>query len=926
MNNLPLRLLGCCSFLFLLTNLIAQPTQWQASGIGGGGALFTPSVNPANNSELYIACDMTESFHSTNSGATWEVMPFYELRPNTYSGVQFTSDPSIRYSINVDFLADAFRPVKSTDGGETWHTLAADPTGGEAYYLFADPNSTQRILLSSYNDLYFSANGGASFNLVYSTSDLHIGGVFWDGTTIFVGCQTGLLLSTNNGASFSLTNYSGLPAGAGFLSFTGAKEGGNIRLFGVCRVGSMWPGVPGSEYWDDQQVYRLDYDGTPTWEVVENGIPTGAFPFYVAMAQNDINIAYVAGASEYPSHPMVYKTTNGGATWTKSLQTTGNQNIKTGWMGHSGDLNWGWAENAMGFTVARNNPNVAVVTDYGFAHITTDGGTTWNQAYVNPNDANPAGNETPNGKSYQSNGLENTSSWWLTWLDEDNIFASYTDITGVRSTDGGDKWSFDYTGNDWNSTYQVIKHPTQNILYAAVSSVHDLYQSTYLRDNNINNGDGMILVSTNGGASWSVLHDFNHPVIWMAIDPSNPNTMYASVVHSTNGGIYKTTNLQNGAASTWAKTTNPPRTEGHPYNIYVLNDGSVVCTYSGRRNNAGVFQASSGVFWSNNGGTSWEDRSHSGMYYWTKDIVIDLHDATQNTWYACVFSGWGGPPNGLGGLYKTTNRGQSWTRIFAGVDRVESAAIHPTNPDILYLTTESEGLWYTENLTNASPDFEWLEEYTFQHPTRVFFNPYDSNEIWVTSFGNGLRKGHAMTTGLPVELVDFTAEAVGQAVQLQWKVAQSINFSHFEVERSTDGQHFEKLISIKLNAPHQFLDKTVSLDKIYYYRLKLVELDGSFDYSEVVAVQLKPIFSEVKVFPNPTSDWLQVQLTAAQSGAYQLTIYDMLGRQQLVQAITLTSGKQDIQISLKDLAIGRYTVELSKQEQVIYTSNLVLMR
>ena len=40
------------------------------------------------------------------------------------------------------------------------------------------------------------------------------------------------------------------------------------------------------------------------------------------------------------------------------------------------------------------------------------------------------------------------------------------------------------------------------------------------------------------------------------------------------------------------------------------------------------------------------------MRYWTKDILIDPNDATQSTWYVCVYSGWGGPPNGLGGLYR----------------------------------------------------------------------------------------------------------------------------------------------------------------------------------------------------------------------------------------------------------------------------------
>ena len=90
-----------------------------------------------------------------------------------------------------------------------------------------------------------------------------------------------------------------------------------------------------------------------------------------------------------------------------------------------------------------------------------------------------------------------------------------------------------------------------------------------------------------------------------------------------------------------------------------------------RRNSSGAFTASSGVFVSTDGGNTWQDRSAAGMQYYTRDIVIDPFDNNQNTWYAGVWSGWGGPPNGLGGLYRSTNRGQSWTRINA-LDRVSS--------------------------------------------------------------------------------------------------------------------------------------------------------------------------------------------------------------------------------------------------------------
>src|SRR5262249_55548125 len=158
-----------------------------------------------------------------------------------------------------------------------------------------------------------------------------------------------------------------------------------------------------------------------------------------------------------------------------------------------------------------------------------------------------------------------------------------------------------------------------------------------------------------------------------------------------------TNNLSAGAASTWTRLPNPPRTEGHPFNIVVLNDGTLVVTYSGRRTSAGAFTASSGVFVSTDGGNTWLDRSAAGLRYWTKDVVIDPFDPSQNTWYAGVFSGWGGPSNDLGGLYKTTDRGQTWTRIL-NIDRVTSATFNPSDPNELFVTSETRGLNYSNNI------------------------------------------------------------------------------------------------------------------------------------------------------------------------------------------------------------------------------------
>ena len=725
--------------------------DWQIRGVGGGGALFSPSINPVNSNEIYIASDMGQVFHSTNEGALWETVDHRELHGSQNSKVQFTVNPQILYGVDYASGGDVVRPTKSTDGGVNWNPIAADPTFGEVITLAADYNNPNRLLVSDYSRLFISTDGGVTFAQRFSTADgagIHVGGALFDGNNIYVGTNQGLLVSTNGGASFSVAAFSGIPSTQRIVSFAGAKENGVTRLWAVTAgAGDVYGGIQGWDHGGYAGVYRIDV-GQTSWTPITSGIASGATPFFVCASMNDIDTVYVAGGSD-SARPTVFRSTSGGGNWTSVLQTVNNANVQTGWSGDGGVRGWSYGENALGFSVSPLDSTRLIITDYGFAHYSEDSGASWRALYVTPDDLNPAGTSIPANQTYKSSGLENTTSWGLTWTDASHIIGSFSDIRGAVSNDGGDSWSFNYTGHTQNSMYRSIVHPTSGVVYAATASVHDMYQSTYLTDARIDGGTGNVLFSTNGGNTWQTMHNFGHVVTWVEADPTNPNRLYAAVAHSTDGGIYVTNNAQAGAASTWTKLANPPRTQGHAFNVRVLNDGTLVASYSGRRDASGVFTASSGVFVSTNGGQSWQDRSHTGMRYWTKDIVIDPHDATQNTWYAGVFSGWGGPPNGLGGLYKTTDRGQTWSRINS-LDRVNSITVSPTNPNEAYLTTEIEGLWYTENLRAANPTFTQVAGFKFMQPMRVVYNPFDANEVWVTSFGGGLRVGNiAQPTGTP---------------------------------------------------------------------------------------------------------------------------------------------------------------------------------
>jgi hypothetical protein len=720
----------------------AVPGVWDPRGIGGGGSMFSPSINPANDSEFYVACDMSGLYHTTDFGASYATLPFYQIQGANNAKVCFTSDPLISYCIS--YSGDMARPVRSLDGGASWSVLSGNPDDGEVTYsIFADFNHSERVIISYYTAIYFSGNSGSVFTDIHDAADagagVVLGGVFFAGDTIVLGTNDGLIVSTDGGAHFAVAAKAGISAGQAIFSFAGAKQGSAIRFFCLtANAADIYVGIPGSDYGGFMQgVYSLDWP-SGVWTARMNGITAGSdFPMYVAMAWNNVSVAYLGGST---GDPLVLKTSDGGASWSHMFNTSGNQNIVTGWNGAGGDRGWGYGECLFGIAVAPFNANRVVVSDMGFVHTTSDGGVTWQQSYVSAADQHPAGTIIPVGQAYHSIGLENTSCWQVFWSDSTRLFAPFTDIRGVRSTDAGQTWSFGYTGLAANTTYRVVKNGAGTI-YAATSNIHDMYQSTRLADAQLDAADaeGRILFSVNQGAVWQNLHLFGHPVFWIALDPGDQNIMYASVVHSTQGGVFVTRDLSNGAAATWTRLPAPPRTEGHPACIVVLNDSTVVCTYSGRRTASG-FTASSGTFAYSPSLNTWTDVSHSGMYYWTKDIVVDPFDASQNTWYVGVFSGWGGPPNGLGGLYRTVNRGQSWTRI-SDLDRVTSCTFNPADPAEAYVTTETSGLWHSSNITAGAPAFSRVDSYPFRQPERVFFNPYRLSEIWVTSFGNGMRVG-----------------------------------------------------------------------------------------------------------------------------------------------------------------------------------------
>ena len=158
-------------------------------------------------------------------------------------------------------------------------------------------------------------------------------------------------------------------------------------------------------------------------------------------------------------------------------------------------------------------------------------------------------------------------------------------------------------------------------------------------------------------------------------------------------------------------------------------------------------------------------------------------------------------------------------------------------------------------------------------------------------------------------LQPLTATVEGTNVLLRWSVTDPVNHSHFAIERSVDGVLFEKIGENHLQplqtatTAYQFLDKS-PLTGLGYYRLQQADRDGQFRYSPVVSVET--VAFSLIIYPNPTSDFLQI--TATPMPDYY-NILDQSGRE--VVSLQTVSGHQ---MDITALHPGPYWIQLFYRE------------
>lgn len=173
---------------------------------------------------------------------------------------------------------------------------------------------------------------------------------------------------------------------------------------------------------------------------------------------------------------------------------------------------------------------------------------------------------------------------------------------------------------------------------------------------------------------------------------------------------------------------------------------------------------------------------------------------------------------------------------------------------------------------------------------------------------------------LPVELTSFTALAEGANVSLNWKTATEVNNYGFNVERKSVGGEWMSLGFIEgagnSNSPkdYSYSDNNLRAGN-YIYRLKQMDVDGKFQYSQEAEVSVNGVPSEMTLeanYPNPFNPSTMIKFTAAKNEHAELVVYDQLGKEvsRLFSGMTEAGKSYQVQFTAQGLPSGIYFYRL----------------
>jgi hypothetical protein len=562
----------------------------------------------------------------------------------------------------------------------------------------------------------------------------------------------------------------------------------------------------------------------------------------------------------------------------------------------------GWRQ----FNTVSNNFREA---GWGF---TTDGGQSWTfPGVIEPGvfRSDPVLDTDADGNFYYNSLTADNLDYWC------HVFKS---STGGSSWDGG---TFAQGGDKQWMTIDKTNGPGTGHIYAFWTSYYSIcYPGFFTRSTNgggsfencITIPDdpswGTLMVGPNGNLYVGASGSFDFVVARSTNAQISGQTVTWDMATSVNLGGYITYGIGPNPGGLGGQTSIAVDTSGGPYdgNVYLLCS---VEPYSGPDPLDVMFARSTneGVSWSSP--VKINDDPGTNAYQWFGTMSV--------------------APNGRIDVVWLDTRDNSVSNISA----------------LYYANSMDGGVTWSQN-ERLSDFFNSHLGWPNQNKMGDYFDMVsDSNGAslaWAATFNSEQDVYYSYigdTTIIPVEFVSFSASVAANVVTLEWATATELNNHGFEIERSfdisnlPDGKAGWRKIGFREGEgtttepqTYSYLDENLSTG-IYQYRLKQIDFNGSFEYSDIVEVEIAPsVFSLSRNYPNPFNPGTAISYQLPVNSFVTLKVYDVLGN----EVATLVNeekqvGEYEIEFDGSTLTSGIYFYQL-QAGSFVETKKMMLMK
>lgn len=186
--------------------------------------------------------------------------------------------------------------------------------------------------------------------------------------------------------------------------------------------------------------------------------------------------------------------------------------------------------------------------------------------------------------------------------------------------------------------------------------------------------------------------------------------------------------------------------------------------------------------------------------------------------------------------------------------------------------------------------------------------------------------GSATNVPLPINLIRFEAKPTNRMIRIEWVTASEQNNKGFEVHRSqkeSDGYKTIGWVESKGNgnakAEYIFDDEQVAAKVKYYYRLKQIDADGSFHFSEVRAGVVKENTERIRIAPNPVDDIVRMYFGDELQGGEAVAVKVVDAKGAVVAKKHTAGGGNKVELNVSGLSRGQYFLTVEKDGHLLYS-------